>query len=303
MHTAFLFPGQGSQYIGMQNAAGGLDSSTLQEADDTLGFPLSTLMQDGPDTTLARTENTQPAILTASVALFRKLQHIPPIAACGHSLGEYSALVAANALDFADALRLVRLRGQAMQRAVPPGVGAMAAIMGIEPGDIAGLCEEAAQNPAGETEVLSPSALNGPAQIVVAGHTTAIDRLVTLVENKGGACKKLVVSAPFHCALMQPAAEELKTALESVEIRMPRFPVIHNATATVATTPDEIRARLIEQVVAPVRFEACIRAIQALGAVRAIEVGAGKTLAGLVKRIDRNLKVISLDSPGSWGAL
>jgi [acyl-carrier-protein] S-malonyltransferase len=307
MSVAYLFPGQGSQYTGMDQAGGGLDMATLYEADEVLKEPLSALLKNGHEELLARTENTQPAILTVSVALARRLKRerpdLSPVALTGHSLGEYSALVVAEALDFADAVRLVRLRGQAMQRAVPVGVGAMAAVMGVDRELLNGLIEEAARAEDGSREILSLSALNGPAQVVVAGHSTAIDRLILRVEALGGACKRLVVSAPFHCPLMEPAALELQNALSNITIRQPRYPVVQNARAKVATDPEEIRSFLIAQVVEPVFWEACVQQLKNLGADRCIEIGPSKTLAGLVKRIDRGLKTISLDSPSSWESL
>jgi [acyl-carrier-protein] S-malonyltransferase len=300
MKSAVIFPGQGSQYVGMDQAGGGpLAPDILAEADDVLGFSLSTLLKEGPEARLAETAITQPAILTVSVALMasirRRFPEFQPVAAAGHSLGEYSALVTAGALNFADALRLVRLRGEAMQRAVPPGEGAMAAVMGLDGPTLEKLCVEQAQG-----EVLSVSAWNGPAQIVVAGHSTAVDRLVEAAEALRGVAKKLAVSAPFHCALMAPAAQELAEALAAIEIRMPTWPIVHNADAAVADNPEGIRHRLIAQVISPVRWESCVKILKEMGAERCIEVGPNKTLAGLNKRIDRSFPTLSLDTPGTW---
>jgi [acyl-carrier-protein] S-malonyltransferase len=303
MSLAVVFPGQGSQYVGMDGAAGrAIPAAYWEEVDDALGAPLSRLVMEGPETVLAQTEHTQPAILATSVGLWRAFQERVPgraiLAGAGHSLGEYSALVAAGSLALGDALRLVRLRGQAMQAAVPVGVGAMAAVMGVEPAVLEQLCADQ-----GQGQVLSCSAFNGPSQIVVSGETAAVDRLILAVDELRGIAKKLAVSAPFHCALMEPAARQLAQALRDVPLQLPAWPVYHNSDASVAETTEGIRERLVAQVVEPVRWEGCVLALKAGGATRCVEVGPGKTLAGLIKRIDRSLPTVSLDTANSWGQL
>lgn len=278
---ALLFPGQGAQYVGMDKD---LDPAVFAEADEALGFPLSRVIREGPAEELARTELTQPAIFAVSIARLRRLQArgLGEVgAAAGHSLGEYGALVAAGVLGFADAIRLLQVRARAMQEAVPAGEGAMAAVMGLEPAEVEALCE-------GGVEV---AAWNGPGQVSVAGPTAAVDRLIDRVEERRGAAKRLAVSAPFHCAMLRPAGERLAEALATVPMAPPRFPVVQNVDAAVATDVEGIRRRLVEQVYRAVRWEGCFRALVAMGATRAVEVGPGRTLAGLGKRIDRALKI------------
>jgi [acyl-carrier-protein] S-malonyltransferase len=286
MRVAFLFPGQGSQAVGMD---AGLDPATFAEADDALDLPLSTIIREGPAERLAETEITQPALLATSIAMVRALAvarpDLEPSFAAGHSLGEYGALVTAGALDFADALRLVRLRGRAMQAAVPLGVGTMAAIMGLETEEVRALCEAYAHG-----EVVELAGHNCPGQTVIAGHVGAVDRVCEAV---GAGARRLAVSAPFHCALLGPAAYALREALADVTIHPPRFPVVQNALADVAPSPEGIRERLVEQVVKPVRWVECVHRLMHLGADRCVEVGPGKTLAGLGRRIDRALAVTS----------
>ncbi len=286
MRVAFVFPGQGSQSVGMD---AGLDADTFAEADEALGYRLSAIVREGPPERLAETEITQPALLTTSIAMARALAKarpdLAPSLAAGHSLGEYGALVVAGALDFADAVRLVRLRGRAMQAAVPLGVGAMAAIMGLETEEVRALCEAHAHG-----EVVELAGHNCPGQTVIAGHVGAVDRVCEAV---GSGARRLAVSAPFHCALLGPAAYALRAALAEVTIRPPRFPVVQNAMADVAETVDDVRERLVEQVVKPVRWVECVHRLKALGAERCVEVGPGKTLAGLGRRIDRALPVLS----------
>lgn len=287
MRVAFVFPGQGSQSVGMD---AGLDPATFAEADEALGYALSTIIREGPAERLAETEITQPALLTTCVALARALAvarpELVPVAAAGHSLGEYGALVVAGALDFGDAVRLVRLRGRAMQAAVPLGVGAMAAIVGLETEEVIELCVEHAHG-----EVVELAGHNCPGQTVIAGHVGAVERVCDAV---GAGARRLAVSAPFHCSLLGPAADALRDALEAVPVRAPRFPVVQNADAQVAADPDGIRARLVEQVVRPVRWVECVQALRALGAERCVEVGPGRTLAGLGKRIDRGFGVLTV---------
>lgn len=287
MTVALVFPGQGSQYPGMDKD---LDRSTFEEADEALGYALSTLIHEGPEAELQRTEVTQPAIFTVSIARLRHLRATRPglevVAAAGHSLGEYSALVAADALDFADAVRILRLRGRAMQEAVPEGQGAMAAVMGLEAETVAALC----------TDGVEVAAYNCPTQVSIAGPAAALDAVLDRIEAAGGVARKLVVSAPFHCAMLAPAGERLKEALAAIPVRPPRFPVVQNVDAVATDDPEAIRARLVAQVSRPVRWEACFRALRALGADRAIEVGPGRTLAGLGKRIDRAFPVEGSDT-------
>lgn len=285
MRVAFVFPGQGSQFVGMD---AGLDADTFEEADEALGYAISAVIRGGPVERLAETEVTQPALLATSIAMARALARakpeLVPVAAAGHSLGEYGALVLAGALDFPDALRLVRLRGRAMQDAVPLGVGAMAAVMGLETEEVRALCEAHAHG-----EIVELAGHNCPGQTVIAGHVGAVDRVVEAV---GSGAKRLTVSAPFHCSLLGPAAWALREALAKVEIRTPRFPVVQNAMADVADTPEGIRERLVEQVVKPVRWVECVHRLKGLGVERCVEVGPGKTLAGLGRRIDRSMPVV-----------
>jgi [acyl-carrier-protein] S-malonyltransferase len=292
MRVALFFPGQGSQSVGMHLAASGsvLDADTLGEADEALGAPLSRWIAEGPEERLSRTEVTQPAILTVSIAALRYLrartEPFEVVAAAGHSLGEYAALVAAGALDLADALRLVRLRGRAMQEAVPLGVGTMAAIVGLDEAAVIALCARHA-----EGEVVSVAALNCPGQVSIAGHVGAVGRVAEATHAAGGAAKLLAVSAPFHCAMLAPAAERLREALATVSLRAPLFPVFHNVDALPAPSVDAIRERLVAQVVAPVRWADCARAVRDAGPDVAFECGPGRTLLGLQRRIDRSLPV------------
>ena len=303
--TAFMFPGQGSQAVGMgrelaESFAAARD--LFAEADEALGEPLSKLCFEGPEDQLQLTANTQPAILTTSVAALRVLEahsELRPRLALGHSLGEFSALVAAGALAFADAVRLVRLRGQAMQEAVPAGVGAMAAIIGLEVDEVERLCAEAR----GADEVLSPANLNGGGQIVVAGHAGAVERVSELVDAADGRAIALKVSAPFHCALMQPAAERLDAALAEVEIHPLRIPVITNVEADANQARDRVRELLVAQVTSRVRWEESVRKAVHMGCTQAVELGHGKVLRGLARRIDRAFKVRGLAAPGDLESL
>lgn len=285
MKTAFIFPGQGSQVVGMQ---AGLDPDTFAEADEALGVSLSRVIEEGPVEKLAETEFTQPALLTTGIAMVRTLRRerpeLVPVAAAGHSLGEYGALVAAGALEFADAVRLVRLRGRAMQAAVPLGVGTMAAIVGLETDEVIALCLEHANG-----EVVELAGHNCPGQTVIAGHVGAVERVCDAV---GAGARRLTVSAPFHCSLLGPAAEALREALATVPIAAPTVPVVHNVDAQVTQDPAGIRARLVEQVIRPVRWVECVQALKQLGVERCLELGPGRTLAGLGRRIDRTLPVV-----------
>ncbi len=300
---AWMFPGQGSQAVGMGKALAEhpAGKAIFQRADDALGFSLSTLCFEGPESELTLTANTQPAIVTTSIAALEVLKAETDVTAAvclGHSLGEFSALVAAGALRFEDAVRLVRLRGQAMQDAVPEGVGAMAAIIGLDPADLDALCEEAAQG-----QVCSPANENGGGQIVVAGHAEAIERLVALAKSRKARGIPLKVSAPFHCALMQPAADRLAEALASIEIADPHVPVVTNVEAEPNTDRARVASLLVQQVTHRVRWEASVRKVVHMGVTEALEIGHGKVLAGLVRRIDKDLRVRGVGSPDDISVL
>jgi [acyl-carrier-protein] S-malonyltransferase len=271
-----------------------------QEADAALGFALSRLCFEGPEADLTLTANAQPAILATSVAALRALEPrtaLRPDVVAGHSLGEYSALVAVGALALADAVRLVHLRGKLMQEAVPPGVGAMAAILGLEGAQVAAACAEAGG-------VVSPANLNGGGQVVIAGEKGAVDRAIALCKERGARrALPLSVSAPFHCALMQPAADRLAVALAEVAIARPRVPVVTNVEAAPCDDPAELRRLLARQVTAAVRWEESVQRLVGMGARQAVEVGAGNVLAGLCKRIDASLAVRPAADPGSIAAL
>ena len=297
MSVAWLFPGQGSQAVGMGGdvaAAFPSARAVLDQADAALGEPLSRLIAEGPEEALTLTQNAQPALVATSSAILAAIREawpeLPaPAFAAGHSLGEYSALVAAGALSLADAVRVVRARGDAMQRAVPAGVGAMSAVMGIDPARLAELCEKAAGG-----EVLSPANFNAPGQIVVAGHAGAVARLGELVAAERGRVIPLKVSAPFHCALMAPAGRAVEAALARATVAPARFPVVANFDATPNTDPRRTVELLVSQVDGPVRWEQTIGRMAAEGVTHALEIGPGKVLAGLVKRIAKDIKVLSV---------
>jgi len=297
----YIFPGQGSQAVGM-----GKDlydnfpkaREVFEEADDALGFKLSEMCFSGTAEDLALTANTQPAILTVSVAAFRAMESgsfpLPNFVA-GHSLGEYSALVAVKALSFSDAVKTVRKRGMYMQEAVPVGVGAMAAILGLPVETVENACAEAAQG-----QVCSPANINSPAQIVIAGNAEAIDRAVEILKERGAKrAIKLNVSAPFHCALMKPAQEKLASDLQEINFEDLKFPVIENVSAEANTKGERAREALTMQVSAPVRWADSIENLIAEGVETFVEVGAGKILAGLVRQINRDVRCLSVEDSGS----
>ena len=297
--VAFVFPGQGSQYVGMGKELCGqfpAAKETFAEADDALGFRLSDLCFSGPEADLKLTENTQPAILTASIAALRVLQTeapVEPALVAGHSLGEYSALVAVGALQFRDAVKLVRERGRLMQQAVPTGEGAMAVVLGLEMADVERLCADAAQG-----EVVSPANFNGSGQVVIAGAKPAVARAASLAKERGAKrVLDLPVSAPFHCELMRPAADGLRRALADISVRPFAVGVVTNVEADVNLAPARVKALLVEQAVSPVRWEESVKKLAALGCGRAIEIGPGKVLKGLMKRIVPALEVDNFESP------
>jgi [acyl-carrier-protein] S-malonyltransferase len=298
---ALLFPGQGAQAAGMGKALAQqfpVAARVFAEADAALGFGLSQLCFEGPDDNLKLTTNAQPAIVATSIAALRVLEQetgVRPAYVAGHSLGEYSALVAAGVLTLSDAVRVVRERGRLMQEAVPVGVGAMAALFNLSPEDVALVCAEAAQG-----EVVSPANLNGGGQIVIAGHASAVRRAVAGAKARGAKrAVELAVSAPFHCALMKPAADGLAKVLESVTVRSPRAQVVTNVTADANVDPQRVKDLLVQQVTAPVRWEESMRKLHGLGCTATVEVGPGKVLAGLLKRIVPDLPCVSVSDPAS----
>lgn len=272
------------------------------EANEALGFDLTRLCFEGPEEDLKLTANTQPAILTVSVAALRVVQAetgLVPAFTAGHSLGEYSALVCAGALSFADAVRTVRQRGTFMQEAVPVGTGAMAAMLGIERDELAAICAEAAQG-----EVVSPANFNSPGQIVIAGHAGAVGRAIEIAKGRGfRKAMPLPVSAPFHCALMQPAAERLQQVLDAIVVAAPRVPVVSNVEALPNSDGGRIRELLVAQVCAPVRWDESVQKMTDLGVTRFIEIGPGKVLSGLVKRIAKEVEIANVETPGNLDIL
>ena len=295
---AFLFPGQGSQKVGMGKALAEAFAecrAVFAEADAALGEPLSRLCFDGPEALLMLTENTQPAILSVSVAAARLLlaRGIRPAFLAGHSLGEYSAHVVAGTLDFADAVRVVRRRGQYMQEAVPVGTGAMAALLGADEALAARACTEAAHG-----DVVSPANLNGPGQVVIAGARDAVARAGERAKALGAKrVMPLPVSAPFHCALMKPAEERLAPELRALGARNPQVPVVANVDAQPKTTAGAAIDALVAQVSAPVRWEDVVRRLASAGVRAYVEVGPGTVLSGLVRKIQRDARVANLESP------
>lgn len=296
---AFVFPGQGSQSVGMLAelaAAHPEVQASFEEASQGAGLDLWSLAAQGPEDQLNRTENTQPALLAASVAVWRvwqKLGGAQPSQLSGHSLGEYSALVCANALSLHDAASLVAERGRLMQAAVPAGVGAMAAILGGDDTQIAAVCEEVAQG-----QVVAPANFNSPGQLVIAGNAEAVDRaLARLAELGVKKAIKLAVSVPSHCALMRGAADRLGERMASISWRLPSTPVVQNAEARTYTTVDDIRSALQRQLYLPVRWTQCVQALASGGAMRLAECGPGKVLTGLIKRVDKSLEARAIGTP------
>jgi [acyl-carrier-protein] S-malonyltransferase len=300
---AFLFPGQASQYPGMGKSLAEAfpeSKAVFDEADASLGFSISKICFEGSEEELKLTENTQPAILTVSIAAYRALAQrgITPDLAAGHSLGEYSALVAAGALDLAAAVRLVRGRGRYMQEAVPRGTGAMAAILGLSPSDVGEICRKAAMG-----EVVSPANLNSPDQIVISGSAAAVKRAVEIASQSGAKRAVILpVSAPFHCALMAPAQQRLEPDLRAAKFSNLRFPVITNVDAEEVTSGDEAREALIRQVTQPVRWLDSIREMIESGVSAFVEVGPGKVLAGLLRQIDRSVRCFNVEDAASLQA-
>ncbi len=303
MSRAFVFPGQGSQAVGMGAdlaAAFATARDVFGEVDEALKQNLSKLMREGPEGDLVLTENAQPALMAVSLAVVRIIEKDggKPLSAlashvAGHSLGEYSALAAAGSLKVADAARLLKLRGQSMQKAVPVGVGAMAALLGIELEAAQEACKEAAQG-----EVVAVANDNGGGQVVVSGHKAAVERAIEAAKARG--CKRgmlLPVSAPFHCSLMQPAADAMKAALEQVTLMPPRVPLIANVLASEISDPTAIKQRLVEQVTGLVRWRESVQYMKSKGVEALVECGTGKVLSGLVKRIDKDMTGLALNAP------
>ncbi|WP_085933284.1 ACP S-malonyltransferase [Enhydrobacter aerosaccus] len=303
MSRAFVFPGQGSQAVGMgADLAGAFETArdVFGEVDEALKQNLSKLMREGPESELVLTENAQPALMAVSMAVVRIIEKdggkpLPALAShvAGHSLGEYSALAAAGALAVSDAARLLKLRGQAMQKAVPVGIGAMAALLGIELEPAQDACREAAQG-----EIVAVANDNGGGQVVVSGHKGAVERTIEAAKAKG--CKRgmlLPVSAPFHCPLMQPAADAMQAALEKVTLQTPRVPLVSNVLAAEITNPADIKERLVEQVTGLVRWRESVQYMRSAGVDTLVECGSGKVLSGLVKRIDKEMVGLALNTP------
>jgi len=300
MVTAFVFPGQGSQAPGMGKDLAEKFAAARQvfeEADDALGFAISRLCFDGPAEDLQLTENTQPAILTVSVAAFRAMQEAgisSPAFVAGHSLGEYSALVAGGSLSLSDAVRTVRARGRYMQEAVPVGTGAMAAVLGADLIELGRVCAEASQD-----QVCSIANLNSPGQAVIAGNTEAVDRAGELLSGVAKRVIKLKVSAPFHCALMKPAQDRLAVDLEALSFNEPAIPVVTNVDARATMAPDELRDALVRQVSAPVRWVESMQMLIEQGVDTFVEAGPGKVLSGLMRQISRDVKMLNVEDAAS----
>lgn len=301
MTFAFVFPGQGSQSVGMLadlSEQFPQVKSTFSEASEVLGYDLWDLVQNGPEDDLNQTDRTQPAMLTAGIAVWRCWQQqsqLTPAFLAGHSLGEYSALVAAEAISFADAVKLVQMRGQFMQEAVPAGEGAMAAILGLEDADVINVCEQAS-----DVGVVEAVNFNSPGQVVIAGSDNAVKKAIEIATEKGAKRALLLpVSVPSHCALMRPAADRLKLELENITINSPKIPVIHNASVTSSLDAAEIRDLLTQQLFSPVRWVETIQHLAGNGVITLVECGPGKVLAGLTKRIDKSVEALPVFDPAS----
>jgi [acyl-carrier-protein] S-malonyltransferase len=298
--VAFIFPGQGSQVVGMGKDLAEkypVAHQTFEEADQALGYKLSQVCFEGPEDQLRLTEVTQPAILTVSIAALRVLQSqfARPSFVAGHSLGEYSAHVASGTIDFADAVRTVRNRGKYMQEAVPVGVGAMAAILGMELEKVSAVCHDAAQG-----QVCSPANINSPEQIVISGNTAAVERGAKLAEERGAKKAKLLpVSAPFHCALMKPAQDRLGTDLNRLKMQKPVYPVVCNVEASLVTDQIRAAATLVAQVTGAVKWEQSMRLLVAQGVQTFVEIGPGKVLCGLMRQIDRSKTCLNVGDDAS----
>ena len=306
MAIAWLFPGQGSQEVGMGAAVAEASPAArkiYERADAALGEPLSELCFRGPLEALTMTRNTQPALVATSIAILAAIRESwpefpEPALAMGHSLGEYSALVASGALSVEDAVRSVRARGDAMQAAVPPGEGGMAAVLGVDPDVVRAICAEASS-----VGSVGPANFNAPGQIVIAGAKAAVERASALVAEKKGKAIALNVSAPFHCSLMKPAAIALKGVLEKVEVSPMRFPVVANVDAEPNNAAERVKELLVRQVDSPVEWARSIEKAASMGVTTAIEIGSGKVLAGLVKRIDKRIRVINVSDPAGIASL